>query len=145
MNDRNNGANTALRDSRGRFNKGNPGRPRGSRNRATLIVEQLFSDGVEEIATVIVSLARKGDLAAAKLVMDRVCPPAKERPITVDLPKGDTPSAIARAQEKLLEAASSGELLPGEAQALTGILEARRRIFETIELEERLARLEQTT
>ena len=42
MNSRKYGSNTDKRDSRGRFSTGNPGRPKGSRNRSTLIAESIF-------------------------------------------------------------------------------------------------------
>jgi hypothetical protein len=42
----------------------------------------------------------------------------------------------------VLEAVGGGELLPGEGQILTGIIETRRKAIETEELERRIAALE---
>jgi hypothetical protein len=49
---------------------------------------------------------------------------------------------IAEAQQEVLRATCAGELLIEEAQALSGLLEARRRALETQELEARLIELE---
>ena len=49
---------------------------------------------------------------------------------------------MADAQQAILQATANGELLLDEAEALSGLLEARRKALETQELEQRIATLE---
>ena len=52
---------------------GNPaGRPRGSRNRATLLMESLLADDAEAIGRKAIEMAKQGDMAAIRLCMDRL-------------------------------------------------------------------------
>jgi len=81
-------------------------------------------------------------MAAMKLVMDRVCPPRKSRPIQIDLPEVADARGVALAQAVVVAAVSGGEISPDEATALSGLLEARRRALETLELEARIQCLE---
>lgn len=123
---------------------GNPmGKPTGARNKATMAVLALMETGAEDITRAVIEAARGGDLSAARLVLDRLVPPSKERPITVNLPATDTAEGIDKASQAVLDAAACGELLLGEAQALAGIIEGRRKSMETLELEQRIAALEQ--
>lgn len=123
---------------------GNPaGKPRGARNRATLMVLSLMEQGAEEITKAVVDAARGGDLGAARMVLERLAPPMRERPIAIDLPDTSTAEGIGKAQQVVIEAVGMGELLPGEGSVLAGLIEARRRALETIELETRIAKLEE--
>ena len=123
---------------------GNPtGKPAGARNKATVMVQSIMDRGAKEITDVVVGLAKEGDLSAARLVLERLVPPAKERPIFLALPDTGSAEGIAEAQQAILRAVAAGELLPGEAATLAGIVEARRRAVETLELEQRITALEE--
>lgn len=122
---------------------GNPaGKPPGTRNRATMMVLALMEEGAEEVAGAIVNAAKAGDLGAAKLVLERLAPPVRERAIAVDLPDTATLAGVSEAQRAVVRAVGEGELLPTEGNALASILEARRRAIETEELEQRIRALE---
>ena len=122
---------------------GNPkGRPRGSRNRVTLIALAAMEEGADAIARKVVEMAKGGDISAARLVLERLVPPTKERPIFVALPDTTTAEGVAKAQAAILQAVAAGDVLPGEAAALSGIVEARRKAIETQELEQRISALE---
>ncbi|MEF8718237.1 MAG: DUF5681 domain-containing protein [Candidatus Accumulibacter necessarius] len=76
---------------------GNPkGRPRGSRNRVTLVALAAMEEGADAIARKVVDMAKEGDMSAARLVLERLVPPAKERPIFLELPEHETAEGIAR-------------------------------------------------
>lgn len=123
---------------------GNPaGKPPGARNKATMMVLGLMEQGAEEITMAVVDAARGGDLSAARLVLERLAPPMRERPINIDLPSTDTAEGIDKAHQAIIEAVGMGELLPGEGSALAGLVEARRKALETIELEQRVTALEE--
>jgi len=122
---------------------GNPnGRPAGSRNRLTLALEELMDGEIEAITRKAIDAAKGGDMAAIRLVMDRVLPPARSRPIFVDLPPITDAASILSAHAEVLRAVSTGDLLLEEAEALSGLLEARRRSLEAVDLENRIKQLE---
>ncbi|MEF8722705.1 DUF5681 domain-containing protein [Candidatus Accumulibacter phosphatis] len=124
---------------------GNPaGKPAGARNKSTRMVLAIMERGAKEITEAVVKLAKEGDLSAARLVIERLLPPAKDRPIFLELPEADTAAGIAQAQAVIVRAVAAGELLPGDAATLAGIVEVRRKALETQELEQRIAALEET-
>ena len=122
---------------------GNPaGRPKGARHHTTLAIEALLDGEGEAITRKAIEAAKAGDMVAIRLVLDRICPPRKSRPIHIGLPPIHNACGVAEAQQEVIRAACSGELLLDEAQALAGLLEARRQSLETQELEARLSELE---
>lgn len=143
-------AETAVRKQRGpgrRFqpgNSGNPaGRPVGCRNATTLAVEALLDGEAEAITRRVVNAALAGNMTAVKLVIDRIAPARKSRPIQIDLPDVGDAQGIAQAQATVVAATACGDLTIEEATGLSGLLEARRRALETQQLEMRLLRLEE--
>lgn len=122
---------------------GNPaGKPKGARNHATRAILQLIDGGAEEITKAVLEAAKGGDIGAARFILERIVPPAKERPVSLELPDIADANGIAAAQAAILQAVAGGELLPGEAQTISAIVESRRRAIETVELEQRIAALE---
>lgn len=138
---RNNGPKTD-RDAAGRFKPGNPGRPKGSRHKTTLAMMALLEGEAEAITKGCIQAAKAGDMAAIRLVLERLLPPAKERPISLTLPEVKSAEGVAAAQAAILRAVAAGEILPAEAATLTSIVESRRRAIETAEIEARLSALE---
>lgn len=122
---------------------GNPaGKQPGTRNRATMMVLSIMEGGAKEITEAVIKAAKGGDLAAARLVLERLTPPMRERPISLALPDITTAEGISAAQHAILQAVGAGELMPGEGDTLASILENRRKALETEELERRIAALE---
>jgi hypothetical protein len=140
--DRNNGADTVEhRPPRpGAFHPGNPGRPKGCRNRATLAALALLEGEAEALTRRCVEMALAGDATAMRLCLDRLLP--KGRPVRLDLPLR-TLSDLDRATAAIAGALAEGSVTLDEVGALAGLVEARRRLLETTELERRLAALEQ--
>lgn len=98
---------------------GNPaGRPRGSRNKRTIIVEQLLDDSAGALTTAAIALANGGDPAALRACMDRVAPRLRHRPLDFEMPPlltlADTPVAI----NAIAQGLAQGELDREEAVAL---------------------------
>src|SRR5271165_3862241 len=122
---------------------GNPsGKPRGARNRITMLAEKLMEDDAKDIVQAVVNAAKAGDITAARLVMDRISPVRKGRPVQLDLPAVRTASDIAEAMATLMMAMASGDVTPDEAATVASILEMRRKVLETEEFELRLRALE---
>jgi hypothetical protein len=138
--DRNNGAATDQPRRPGTFRPGNPGRPPGTRNKATLAALALLEGEAEALTRRCVELALAGDPTALRLVLDRLLP--KGRVIRLDLPLR-TLADLDRATEAVRGALAEGTVTLDEVATLTGLIEARRRLLETTELERRLATLEQ--
>jgi hypothetical protein len=65
---------------------GGPGRPAGSRNRASLAADALLDGEAEELTRKCIDLAKAGDTTALRLCMERIAPVRKGRPVNVDLP-----------------------------------------------------------
>jgi len=105
-------------------------------------IEALLDGEGEAITRKAIDAAKAGDMVAIRLVLDRICPPRKTRPIHIELPPIKNAGGVAEAQQEVLRAACAGELLLDEAQVLSGLLEARRQSLETQELEARLTGLE---
>lgn len=122
---------------------GNPaGKAQGTRHKATMAVLALMEGGAEEITKAVIESAKGGDLAAARLVLERLAPPMRERPISIALPETATAEGIDKASQAVLDAAATGDLLLGEAQVLANIIDGRRKALEMLELEQRIAALE---
>jgi Family of unknown function (DUF5681) len=131
----------------GRFQKGksgNPaGLPKGTRHRATQLAEKLVEDDAEDIVRAVVNAAKAGDPTAMRLCIERLIPVRKGRPITFDLPQIETAADVTGALGTIAGAMAAGELTPDEAGTIVGVIEAKRRAIETVELEERMSKLEE--
>jgi hypothetical protein len=72
------------------FRKGQSGNPagklKGTRNAATLAAEALLDGESAALTRKAIELARKGDMAALRLVFTRIVPPRRERPFQFALP-----------------------------------------------------------
>ncbi len=122
---------------------GNPlGRPAGRRNKATEMLESMMVEDWQAVAEGLVTAARKGNASAAKVVLDRVAPRPRGRPVQLDLPPVETAADVNGALNVVLAAVGQGTVTPTEAATIAGILEAKRRVIETTELDERVQRIE---
>ncbi len=122
---------------------GNPlGRPRGVRNKATLLAEKLLENEAEEICRQAIELAKKGNIQAIKLVLDRILPPKKEASIFIDLPVIKAGSDILEAVNRVATAVCHGKISPSEGEILTRIIDRQAKAIEVNAFEERLKSLE---
>ena len=71
---------------------GNPaGRPPGSRNRATSMVQSLLEGAAENIAKRAAQLAEEGNVAAIRICMNRLSPVGQHNPVAFELPPIHSP------------------------------------------------------
>jgi hypothetical protein len=95
---------------------GNPvGRPRGARNRATLLVQNLLAEEAEAIGRKAVEMAKGGDLAAIRLCMARLAPARKDEPVAFELPPIEKAADGVAAAASIVAAVAGGELTPSQA------------------------------
>ena len=137
---------TDTRAKAGRWKKGasgNPaGRPSGSRNKATLVIEQLLDGEAEDLCRQAINLAKKGNIQALRLCLERVIPIRKERSIELDLPPAQNTQDLAANLQRIVVAVGEGRITPGEAQALSEVVSSQAHLFETADMERRLQALE---
>ena len=128
-----------------RFRKGNAsgeGRRAGSRNRSTLLLDEIGREGIEEVIRKVADAARDGNMCAASILLARAWPRGSGRPVTLDLPAVETAAGVVRAQAAVVAAMAAGTITPDEAAAIAHVLEGQRRAIETHDHEKRLRELE---
>lgn len=117
---------------------GNPGgRPAGSGN----LIRAQLTEAWEEIKPVLLEKAKSGDMAAIRIIAERVCPPirATEPATPIALPSG----SLTQRATAVLDALGEGDLNTSQAAQLMQALGALAKIVETDELERRIAALEE--
>ncbi len=128
------------------FKKGQSGNPKGkrpgTRNKATLAAQALLDGEAEALTRKAIELAKEGDMQALRLCLDRLLPPRKDRPITLDVPGIEGADGLQDASVALMQAVVAGEITPGEGQSLSAILEGHRKLVEMTDIERRVAALE---
>ncbi len=127
------------RDAKGRFGRGNAGKPKGTRHRVTKAAEKLLERDATALTRKAVEMALEGDGAALKLCLDRLLPPKRpgDRPVEIDLP-----TSPAEALDAIIGAVAGGELLPAEGERLAALVKSRAELSAWAEIEQRLAALE---
>ncbi len=119
---------------------GNPkGRPKGTGK-----VSQLRTSLEKNLPQVIAALVKKakgGDIAAIRLIIDRVIPPIKAIDMPAPLILGDSPMEGCR---QVFAAVERGKITPGQALQLAQGLATMARVEELQELKDRLTALEAT-
>ena len=117
--------------TRGRpFEPGNPGRPKGSRNKATLAAEALLDGEAEALTRKAIELALAGDVTALRLCWDRIVPARKDRPVTFALPNLEHANDAVMASAAIVEAVANGDLTPSEAAELSKVIDSFARTLE---------------
>jgi hypothetical protein len=128
-----------------KFEKGNPGgpgRPKGSRNVANVILDQLATEGAEKMVKKMIEIAADGDRVAARLVLSRIWAAPKARAVPIELPEINKPEDLVAAHAMVVAALSSGTLTTDEAAAISAVLETHRRAFELVAQESKIEKLE---
>lgn len=130
-------------------NRGGPGRPRGKGEALRRAAEDAITpDHVAAIIRKATAQALQGNLAAARLVLDRTCgrareAPAEGNPIELALPRMDTAAGCNQALQHLTDAIVAGNVDVTSAKLLIDVVQARLRAIEVQDVEARLAALEQ--
>ena len=131
------------------------GRQKGTPNKATAEVRALAGEygesAIRELAK-LSGLMENGDgkaqsetarISALGMVLDRAYGKALPgRLISIELPETGTVEGVTKAVSVIVQAAARGEITPGEASDLCGILEAQRRAIELSDIERRLSAIE---
>jgi len=123
---------------------GNPaGRPRGARNKRTLLAETMLDREGADIIDRLIKLAKGGDIAAIRMCIDRICPRQREQPVSVELPAMTTAEDTIGAMAAIMQAIGDGDLAPQEAAALSKVVADVARTIVAADMERRIAQVEQ--
>jgi hypothetical protein len=113
------------------YKKGQCGNPNGrpSGRTAGARIRQAIEGRADELINAIMQQALNGDMAAAKILIDRVCPVLKpsEQPIVFDLVDDDKLLDVA---QTLLNAVSRGELRPEDCEGALDMVRTKERLQE---------------
>ena len=100
-------------------------------------------EGQAEKLTETIQMALGGDVTAMRLCLDRLAPPPKDGPIQIALPRLAGLQDMTIATAAVVGAVASGTITPREGEAIAKLIEVHRRAVELVDIEARLARLEQ--
>ena len=134
---------TTYTDKRGKFAKGNPGRPAGARHKTTRAVEALLAGEAEALTRKAVEKALEGDTTALRLCLERIAPVRKDSPLQIDIPEMSNAIDVAKAAAVVLHSVATGEITPLEGASVMGLIDSYRRTLEATEIETRLKLLEE--
>jgi len=120
---------------------GNPkGRPKGSKDKKTLVCEE-FSKKGSAIAKQVIAAALGGDMTAANIALQRIAPPLKARGEKVKF-ELDPEGSLTMQAQSVMQAVSTGIVDPDTGKMLLDCVGALAAIKGTDELEARLNELE---
>jgi hypothetical protein len=114
-----------------RFRPGESGNPRGKRkgckHRVTLLAEQLMEDDAANVVRAVIKAAQGGDMAAARLILDRVCPVRRSRPTPFSLPNDGSTPDILKLLGSVVKAMANGTLTAEEGASIASVIKVRRK------------------
>lgn len=117
---------------------GNPaGRPK-NKTPATLL-RKAIADDMPEIIASLVGLAKNGDVTAAKVLLDRVCPPLKPQATSISLPMN---GSLTEQGHEIINATLAGQIPPDIGSQLITALSHQAKLIEIDELTKRVEALE---
>ena len=123
-------------------NKFGRGRPKGSRNKKTVVAQQLLDSHAESLVRKCLVLALQGDLKAMQLCIERILPVRRDAPVHIGQLLLRTAADISKAIETVTQKVASGRITPTEGQGVARLLDSCRHALETENLEQRVRALE---
>jgi len=124
---------------------GNPaGRPKGARNRTTVMCEELLGADAGAIMRRLVQRAKKGDGVALRLAVERLVPvrASRDRLAEIELPSIERAEDIVQAAAAVIGHAAAGDITLSEAREFMQLLDLQRQAIETGDLAVRISVLE---
>ena len=134
--------------TRGRpFEKGNKfghGRPKGGLNKKTLVAQKLFEEHSPKIMALAISKCPE-DRYLLRMLAHRIVPQSRELPVKIGRLPMKTIEDLDRASEATLKKMASGKMAISEAQEVFQMIETRRNVLETHDLERRISAMEEAS
>ena len=117
---------------------GNPaGRPKGTGPADA--IRRAIADDIPDIILTMAKLAKTGDVQAAKVLLDRVCPPLRPQALPIQIEPGVT---LPETGNNVITATMTGTIPPDVGSMLIRALAEQGKLIELQDLIERLQRLE---
>ncbi|MCF7986377.1 MAG: hypothetical protein K9L60_02330 [Methylovulum sp.] len=123
------------------FVKGKSGNPAGRVKDKTPATQfrKTIVQHMPEIITMLVEQAKAGDVAAAKVLLERVCPTLKPMATPVNIPIA---GSLAQQGDEIIRATMTGSIPPDIGAQLITALANQSKVIEIEELTARLERIE---
>lgn len=124
-----------------KFKPGQSGNPNGRPKDKTpvTLLRKSIADDMPEIVNALIEQAKSGDVQAAKVLLDRVCPPLRPQAMPVNIQIGAT---LPETGGNVVDATLNGSIAPDIGSMLIRALAEQGKLIELQELTERLQRLE---
>ncbi len=130
----------------GRFVRGNPGGPgrppRSGVRAATARLDEIGAEASAELIKVAIDLAREGNLEAMRIVLARVWPMRRGRPLAIDVPDVKALPDFVPATVAVTQAVMQGDLTPDEGGKVSSFFRMQCDAIEAVDFERRLTELE---
>ena len=128
---------------RGRpFQPGNPGRPPGSKNKTTRLIEKLVEGDAEKLSRKMLELAKKGNVRCLEYCLDLLLPKRSGRPLDLQLPTINGVHDLIAGISAISTAVNNGDLTAEEATHVVQWFECYAKIFTVYDFAVRLETLE---
>ena len=124
-------------------NKFGRGRPRGSKNKTTVMAQELLESYAVPVVRKVIQMAILGDTTAQKMCMDRIAPVRRDQTVKFGPLPTATAAEVSKATEKVVQGVAAGKIPIAQGLAMSGLLEMRRRAVETESLDGRVRNLEE--
>jgi hypothetical protein len=134
------------RDLDGRFAKGHPGgpgRPRKAVKVAADALDERVAQAAGDLIDVVLKRAGEGNLAAAKMLLDRVWPAGRSRPLEISAPEINHPRDLLTAMAGVTNAVLAGDATAEEGVATAKVLKEHLHAIADIDLEARITEYEE--
>ena len=96
----------------------------------------------EAITQIVTAKALEGDMMAIRLVLDRIVPVRRERPVFFELPPLKTADDAVEAMASIVGGVANGELTPTEANDLARLVDGFVKAIEASELGKHITAIE---
>ena len=111
---------------------------------AAQILEAWEAAAAEIIGTA-VTLARRGDIGALRLILERIAPTPRGRTLSLqDMPRLESVADVPKLHAHLVVLVAAGTITPEESAAMATVLEKYVTSIEAVDHEQRLAAIEQS-
>lgn len=133
-----------FRQPDGRFAKGNPGGPGRSRARERIAaLDQRVAEAGEDLIDAALKVAKDGNVRALEMLLDRIWPARRGRPVEIDAPEIRSTPDLVPATAAVTNAVLNGDVTPREGAAAARVIEAHGSMIELVDLERRMTALEE--
>ncbi|MFN0128725.1 MAG: DUF5681 domain-containing protein [Verrucomicrobiales bacterium] len=129
------------RTPKGQFQPGRSGNPTGRPREESTALRQKLLERAEDVVQAVISAAISGDMAAAKMILDRLIPALRPHSAPVDVPL-DGAMKPAQAACTILGEAMAGRISPDAAAQLLNAAADLARLIEAEEIKPRIEALE---